>query len=238
MGTSIIPTNSTYAHYYHNVVPNPHTHEITPNPHRHAMKFIESGSIDGRPRVFNDGCKLDCNILIKLIYDSLNTELAGSKTRVTAAAKKGNWITANKIGKPICDYLEDYYIYRVICYLRSRVWYTEYEALANIPTVLDIQSTGAMLTNTGGLQGTEQQNTPLQQPISHADVPLQIQHSDVPVRVDTPHTDVPHNDTPPPPQISYIYCRPPGASCGYYQVTDTVTDCSQLGAIPGSFEQC
>lgn len=261
MGTSVRPMGPTgssasgsnmvgsYGYYYNSVTPNPHihfispnphTHDITPNPHRHEMRFFESGSIDGRPRVFNDGCKIDCNVLIKMIYDSLNTELAGSKNRVTAAAKKGNWITANKIGQPICEYLENYYIYRVICYLRSRIWYTEYETLANVPTQLDVQPTGLILTNSGnnivGPQGTEQQ-VMTQQPISHADFPAPIQHSDIPMHVDTPHNDAPPPPPPPPPQISYLYCKPPGGPCGYYQATATITDCGQLG-IPGTFESC
>jgi hypothetical protein len=203
---------SAYAYYYDSVTPNPHTHlispnphvhGITPNPHRHAMRFFESGSIDGRPRIFDDGCKIDCNVLVKLIYDSLNSELAGSKTRVTAAAKKGNWITANKIGRPICNYLENYYLYRVICYLRSRVWYTEYESLSILPTQLTIQETGLILTNSGnnivGLQGSEQaQGAPIppstpQQPVDE-EVPIQTQHLDVPAHVDTPHNDTVHND--------------------------------------------
>lgn len=129
--------------HIHNITPDPHAHEITPNPHRHGMRFNEAGVIDSR---LENSCRIGPEILINLIYNELNTETAGEKSRVSEAAKKGNWITANKLGKPIWDYLENYYIRRVICYLQSRLWYTEYETLTIVPTDLDILPTG-LVTN-------------------------------------------------------------------------------------------
>lgn len=145
-----------YGNHYHDVEPNPHihlitpdphAHQITPNPHRHGMRFRESGSFVDT--VLENNCRIGPEILINLIYNELNTETAKEKPRVSNTAKKGNWITANKIGKPIWDYLENYYIRRIICYLQARTWYTEYETLTIVPTDLDILPTG-LITKYGG----------------------------------------------------------------------------------------
>jgi len=239
---NIFNPNSQYGYYYnsvtpnphiHNITPNPHAHEITPNPHRHAMRFLESGSFTDT--ALENSCRVGPEVLINLIYNSLNTETAKEKSRVSEAAKKGNWITANKLGRPIWDYLENYYIRRVICYLQARVWFTEYETLGIIPTTLDILPTGLILTNNGsnvvGPQGmstpsTIQESTPV-----HADAPM---HVDTPVHNDTPvHADAPPAHTDVPPQINYIQCRPPGGPCSFYQAES----CAELG-IPGTFTEC
>lgn len=160
--------------HIHNITPDPHTHQITPNPHRHGMRFAESGSfID---TALENSCRVGPEVLINLIYNSLNTETEKEKSRVSNAAKKGNWITANKIGKPIWDYLENYYIRRVICYLQSRVWYTEYETLTVVPTDLDVLPTGLIASYHNGMntqlgaQGTV---------VSNATTPASVQQENI-----------------------------------------------------------
>jgi hypothetical protein len=238
---------SPYPYYYndvkpdphnHNIEPNPHTHAITPNPHRHAMRFLESGSLN----LANDGCRLPSNILVNMIYNSLNTELEGNKPRVTEAAKKGNWITANKIGIPIWEYLEDYYINRVVCYFRSRTWFTEFESLSIVPTSLEILPTGLELTydrnNIVGPQGQQSMRNDTQiftETLEEIEV-LTSNHSDIIVsHADTPivtvHNDVPHSDTP---ANTFVQCKPQNGPCSYYQ-TDS---CDSLGAYQGAFEPC
>lgn len=145
----------------HDITPDPHTHNITPNPHRHGMRF-ESGSL-GNGAWFDRtrDCPLGPEILIKLLYDEMNTETAKEKSRVSEAAKKGNWIAANKIGKPVWDYLERYYIHRIICYLRAHLWYTEYETLSIVPTDLTIVPRELIVEYGGyvGGQGTTGRST-------------------------------------------------------------------------------
>jgi hypothetical protein len=111
------------------------------------MRFAEEGSY--LDISLENSCRVGPETLINLIYNELNTETEKEKSRVSEAAKKGNWVTANKIGKPIWDYLENYYIRRIICYLQARSWYTEYETLNNIPTNLDVLPSGLILSYNG-----------------------------------------------------------------------------------------
>lgn len=213
----------------HEIEPNPHTHDITPNPHRHGMRFAESGSFVDFG--LENNCRVGPEILVNLIYTSLNEETAKEKSRVSEAAKKGNWITANKLGRPIWDYLENYYIRRVICYLQSRVWYTEYETLTNVPTTLTVVPTALYIDELGRQTTTARQQTtnPI---ISTGGTTVSSSISPTPSPTQSP-TPSPTPSPTSPQNKTFTRCRPPGGPCVYYETTS----CGNVG-IPGTFTPC